>query len=71
MTLDPEFWRDRFHLCALYAGKLAQSEDKLDDSEHVKRLAYELYEGGAFREETPETKEESIMTNLAPSGEAA
>jgi hypothetical protein len=50
MTLDPEFWRDRFHLCALYAGKLAHAQGKLEDSEYVRRLTYRLYEEGAFRD---------------------
>jgi hypothetical protein len=43
----------RWDLCALMAGRIAQAQGKLSDSEHVKRLAYELYEGGAFRDEKP------------------
>jgi hypothetical protein len=54
MTIAPECGMNpdltRWDLCALYAGKLAQAEGKLHDSEHVKRLAYELYEEGAFGE---------------------
>ena len=41
---------DRFHLCSLMAARIAHAEGKLADSEHVKRIAYELYEGGAFRD---------------------
>jgi hypothetical protein len=48
---------DRFHLCALHAGRLAHAEGKLHDSEHVKRLAYELYEEGAFGAEKTEGAE--------------
>ena len=50
MTDDDEFWSNRFHWCALAAGFLAASEDRIGDSRHVQQLAYELYEGGAFRE---------------------
>lgn len=49
MTADP-FWSDRFHLCALAAGFLAAVEGRLQDSAYVKRLAYEMYESGAFRD---------------------
>ena len=44
MTLDPEFWQDRFHFCALYAAKIAFAEGKLEESEYVRRLTYRLYE---------------------------
>lgn len=54
--IEPDFWLDRFHLCSLYAAKLALSEGKLHDSEHVKRIAYELFEGGAFKEVEPEVE---------------
>jgi hypothetical protein len=53
MALDPEFWLDSFHFCALYAGKLAHAEGKLEDSGYVRQLAYRLYEEGAFKEERP------------------
>lgn len=53
MILDEEFWRDRFHLCSLYAARIAQSHDRLADSEYVRGLAYQMYEGGAFREKGP------------------
>ena len=44
------FWNDRFHWCALAAGFLAASEGRLGDSEYVRRLTYQWYEEGAFRE---------------------
>ena len=51
MTRDPEdFWSNRFHWCALAAGFLAAAEGRLSDSEYVKRLAYQAYESGAFRQ---------------------
>jgi hypothetical protein len=45
-----EFWSDRFHYCALAAGFIAASEDRLHDSRYVRELAYSLYEEGAFRD---------------------
>lgn len=48
---DEEFWSNRFHHCALAAGLLAASEGRLADSRYVQRLAYDLYERGAFRGE--------------------
>ena len=47
--IDPEFWNDRFHSCALAAGFLAAAEGRLAESEYVRLLAYDLYESGAFR----------------------
>jgi hypothetical protein len=49
MTDDP-VWGNRFHWCALTAGILAVSEGRFADSRYVKKLAYELYESGAFRD---------------------
>lgn len=48
MPLDPDFWADRFHRCALVAGLRAASEGRLADSSYVRRLAYDLYEAGAY-----------------------
>lgn len=47
---DDDFHSNRFHRCALAAGFLAAGEGRLCDSVYVKRLAYHLYESGAFRE---------------------
>ena len=52
---DDDFWSDRFHRCALAAGMLAVGEGRLHDRDYVKRLAYDLYEGGAYRETSPDT----------------
>jgi hypothetical protein len=46
---DP-VWSNRFHWCALAAGFLAAAEGRLDDSEYVRKLAYEFYETGAFQD---------------------
>lgn len=35
---------DIFHWCALCAGAIAKEQGKLDDSEYVKKLSYEIYE---------------------------
>lgn len=48
MTYD--CWSDRFHWCALAAGFIAASEDRLHDSQYVRDLAYRMYEEGAFRD---------------------
>ena len=50
---DDDFWRTRFHWCALAAGFLAASEGRLHDSRYVQRLANEFYESGAFRDRLP------------------
>ncbi len=47
--MTDDFWQDRFHYCALAAGFIAASEDKLDDALYVRELAYALYKEGAFR----------------------
>jgi len=47
--INDEFWSDRFHRCALLAGFVAHGEGRLADSGYVRRLAFDLYEGGAFR----------------------
>jgi hypothetical protein len=49
--MTDDFWSDRFHWCALAAGFIAASEGRLHDSEYVRRLAYQLYEEGAFAEQ--------------------
>jgi hypothetical protein len=49
MTTD-DFWSNRFHYCALAAGFIAASENRLDDSLSLRELAYELYEDGAFKQ---------------------
>jgi hypothetical protein len=54
--MTDDFWSDRFHWCALAAGFMAACEGRLDDSEYVKRLAYEWYEVGAFAEVAQERK---------------
>jgi hypothetical protein len=50
MNSDAQFWTTRFHWCALAAGFIAASEDRLDDALYVRELAYSLYEEGAFRD---------------------
>jgi hypothetical protein len=45
-----DFWQNRFHWCALAAGFLAASEGCLADSRYVRKLAYEFYETGAFKD---------------------
>ena len=50
MSEDEEFWSNRFHHCALFAGFQAASEGRIGDSRYVQQLAYELYERGEFRE---------------------
>jgi hypothetical protein len=47
--MQDDFWKDRFHSCALAAGYIAQAEGRLADSDYVKQLAYELYEQGASK----------------------
>ena len=54
--MTDDFWSDRFHWCALAAGFIAASEGRLHDSEYVRRLAYQWYEGGAFAEEAKARK---------------
>lgn len=38
-----DFWDDPFHLAALQAGFIAFCEGKLEDSDYVKQLAYEIF----------------------------
>ncbi len=45
---DDAFWENRFHACALAAGFIAAAEGRLDDSRHVRDLAYGMFEEGAF-----------------------
>ncbi len=50
---------DPFHRCALQAGLIAYVEGKLDDSEYVRRMAYEFYEEDLAKRNTtkhPTTK---------------
>jgi hypothetical protein len=47
--LDPEFWQNRFHTCALVAGLLAARDGRLHDADYVRQIAYQLYESGAYR----------------------
>jgi len=54
-----EFWSDRFHWCALAAGFVAAAEGWIHDSERVKRLAYQWYAEGAFRDEQ-RAKEQAV-----------
>jgi hypothetical protein len=51
-AVDEDFWSNRFHWCALAAGGIAAREGRLDDSDYVRRLAFGLFEQGAFREES-------------------
>ena len=44
------FWDNRFHWCALAAGFLAVTEDRLADSDYVRDLAYRMFEKGEFTE---------------------
>lgn len=58
--MSEDFFDNRFHWCALAAGFIAASEDRLHDSLYVRQLAYEFYEQGAFRDrvtlwQSPET----------------
>lgn len=39
-----EFMDDLFHQCALKAGFTAHTEGKLQDSQYVKELCYQMYE---------------------------
>ena len=48
--VDDPVWSNRFHWCALAAGFLAAAEGRIDDSRYVQKLAYELFEAGAFAE---------------------
>jgi hypothetical protein len=43
-ALDPEFWSDPFHACALAAYVEAAGTGQHHDSQHVKRLAYANYD---------------------------
>ena len=52
---DDEFWANRFHWCALEAGFRAKAQGRLHESEYVRRLAYGLYESGAYRESLART----------------
>ena len=54
--MSEDFWSNRFHRCALVAGFIAAAEGRLHESEYVKRLAYDLFESGTFREHSPDTQ---------------
>jgi hypothetical protein len=58
-----DFWENRFHWCALAAGFLAAAEGRLNDDEYVKKLAYEFYETGAFRDRTPVDRSTGLRCN--------
>jgi hypothetical protein len=47
--MTDDFWQDRFHWCALAASFIAAAEGRLDDSQFLHVLAYEMYEDGAFK----------------------
>ncbi len=51
--MTDDFWENRFHWCALAAGFLAAAEGRQNDDEYIKKLAYEFYETGAFRDRVP------------------
>jgi hypothetical protein len=55
MNHDDDLWKDRFHLCSLIAGRIAHAEGRLADSEYVRKLAYDFFESGAFRDTQPAT----------------
>ncbi len=60
---DPdEFWSNRFHWRALAAGFLAASEGRLDDSAYVRKLAYEFFDTGAFRDRIAARKNDAITS---------
>jgi hypothetical protein len=42
------FWDNRFHWCALAAGFLAVTEDRLAGSDYVRDLTYRMFEKGEF-----------------------
>lgn len=43
-ALDPEFWSDPFHACALAAYAEASETGRHLDSQYVKQLAYKNYD---------------------------
>ncbi|QEL18761.1 hypothetical protein [Limnoglobus roseus] len=51
--MTDDIFTDRFHWCSLAAGFLAAAEGRLDDSEYVRKLAYQWYEEGAFANRVP------------------
>lgn len=48
--MSDTIFNDRFHFCALAAGFIAASEDRLDDALYVRELAYGLFKDGAFQD---------------------
>lgn len=62
------FWENRFHWCALAAGFLAAAEGRLDDAGYVKKLAYEFFEAGAFRDRVPSAESSARSSSHSPPG---
>ena len=48
--MTDDFWKNRFHWCALAAGFIAASEGRIEDSAYVRELAYSMFEEGAFQD---------------------
>ena len=69
--VSDEFWENRFHWCRLAAGFLAATEGRHDDSEYVKKLAYEYFEAGAFRDRVPSLKSSARSSSHSPPGRPA
>jgi hypothetical protein len=59
--LDPEFWQNRFHTCALVAGFLATRDGRLHDAGYVRQIAYQLYESGAYRAANLAAPSQTVM----------
>jgi hypothetical protein len=57
--MTDDFWRDRFHHCALAAGFIAAAEGRLGDSRYVRDLAYRMYEDGAFASQAARSCEQA------------
>jgi hypothetical protein len=61
-TFDCPVWGNRFNWCALAAGFLAAAEGRIEDSRYVQKLAYELFETGAFRDRVPSGSQSSAQS---------
>ena len=69
-----DFWSNAFHWCALAAGFIAASEDRLGDSLYVRDLAYRMFEEGAFRDRVEQASSEtsaSACPSLSPPSPSA
>lgn len=64
---DDPVWGNRFHWCVLAAAFLASAEGRLGDSRYVQKLAYEMYETGAFRDRIVTRASEASSTSDDPS----